>query len=115
MAIPLTIDAPENDLGEGFEVIGGRESVRQRVLQRLLLFRGEWFLDTRAGVPYFDEIFTRPANVSIATSLLTSEIRAVEGVEDVFDVTVEIPDAERKLVYSCSIRTEDGDTEVTFG
>lgn len=33
------------------------QSLAQRLRVKLLTFRGEWFLDTNEGIPYFESIF----------------------------------------------------------
>ena len=53
-------------------VATGLEDVRQRVVETLKLWRGEWFLDTTRGVPYADEIFRRPAVAGLISSAISS-------------------------------------------
>lgn len=56
------------------------ESVRQRVMTRLLLLLGEWFLDTSDGVPYLQEIMVKPANTDHARSIIAQRILDTEDV-----------------------------------
>lgn len=52
----------------------------QHVRSRLLMYRGEWFLDTNAGVPYLEEIFTKPVNLANIESIFKGIILNTEGV-----------------------------------
>lgn len=96
------------------EVVSEREDVRQRVIERLAFWRGEWFLDARQGVPYLTEIFTRPASADLAESVITAEIRSVEGVTDVTEVEVSIDTDTRRLSYAARVSTAYGTAEVTL-
>ena len=69
--------------GRAFALVTGRESIRQRIQQRLRFFLGVWALDTRLGVPWYRDIFIRPASVGLATATLSEAIRGVDGVESV--------------------------------
>lgn len=51
----------------------GAEAV-QHVRTRLLFYLEEWFLDTLAGMPYFQQIFTKPANLANIESIFKTKI-----------------------------------------
>ena len=82
-----TIAVDENgDLARGVVVLKGREAVGQNVKQRLLLLRGEWFLDITAGVPYYESVLGR-FNPEHTALLFREEILKVQ---DVTGATVEV-------------------------
>lgn len=56
------------------------EEVVQHVRSRLLFYLEEWFLDLRAGTPYFQQIFIKPVNLANVESILKSKILATPGV-----------------------------------
>lgn len=51
----------------------GAETV-QHVRTRLQFYLEEWFLDLDAGTPYFQQIFTKPANLANIESIFKSRI-----------------------------------------
>lgn len=57
------------------------EATAQAVKTRLLLLKGEWFLDTEAGVPYLQQIAVKPANLPLAEAIIKQTILETEGVE----------------------------------
>ena len=57
------------------------DQVIQSVRTRLLTYREEWFLDLTAGLPYFQEIFTKPANLVFTEAAIKREILDTVGVE----------------------------------
>ena len=92
----------------------GLEDVRQRVVETLKLWRGEWFLDTTRGVPYADEIFRRPAVAGLISSAISSRIRAVDGVTGVPSVTSTFNPATRVYSLRARVGTADVSFEVTI-
>lgn len=56
------------------------ERVRQNIRERLQFFLGEWFLDITGGVPWFQEIFVKPANPGLAEAEIK---KAILGTKDV--------------------------------
>lgn len=68
-----------------------KDYVAQRVRTRLQLFLGEWFLDISQGVPWFEEILVKPANIVTTQALIkntilnTPEVTGIESYSDSFD------------------------------
>ena len=93
-------------------VASGLEDVRQRVIERLLLWIEEWFLDVSRGVPYPAQIFRRPISAGLAAAVVTGEIRAVAGVTSVVDVVSSIDPDTRTFRYSARVVSEEGPFEV---
>jgi len=84
---------------EGAEVV-------QHVRSRLLFYLEEWFLDLEAGVPYFQEIFTKPANLANIESILKSKILRTPGVQRLTDFSMDYQGgSDRKLTVSFSAET----------
>ena len=72
------------------------EAVAQRIRIRLQTFRGEWFLNTRYGVPYFQRIFRKGASLDIVESILRRQISNIEGVESIAQLRVEVDPSVRR-------------------
>jgi hypothetical protein len=71
-------------LGQGLSnfFINSPSAVAQAIQTTLLLFQGEWFLDTTAGVPWFNQIvgFTPKPTYDL---LIKDAIRKVQGVKSI--------------------------------
>ena len=102
------------DSRSSLSVATGLEDVRQRVVETLKLWRGEWFLDTTRGVPYTDEIFRRPAVAGLISSAISSRIRAVDAVTGVPSVTSSFDPATRLYSLQARVSTAEGSFEVTI-
>ncbi len=86
------------------------ERVRQKILQRLRFFKRDWFLNINEGIPYKEEILTRPANAGLAASIFNKEILQEDGVTGIGKVSTKIID--RTLLYQATVQTIYGDIEV---
>lgn len=91
----------------------GAEDVRQRVIERLRYWRGEWYLASGEGVPYLQEVFSRPISAELAQTIVSDEIRSVEGVREVSGVRAEIDPETRRLAYAAQVETDFGAVSVT--
>lgn len=84
----------------------------QHVRTRLLFYRGEWFLNTEAGVPYFDQIFTKPVNLANIESILKTTILTTPGITKLLQFSMDYEGASnRRLSVSFSAETEYGDID----
>ena len=106
---PLSID------GHGDLVtVTGLEALRQKINQRLSLFKGSWFLDTTAGVPYFQEIIKKPVDPGLVASILNQEILKESEVLDIGEVEADFDPETRKFNYKATPKTIYGSIEVTI-
>lgn len=87
--VGLWLDGETHDLalddGASLRMAIGAEAVAQHIKQRLLMFEGEWFLDTSAGLPWLPKpgkfgIFDRPFPRGQADALVKSEVLDTPGV-----------------------------------
>lgn len=84
----------------------------QHVRSRLLFYLGEWFLDLQAGTPYFQEIFTKPANLANIESILKGRILNTPGVERLIEFSMDYEGSStRRLSVSFSAETTYGNIE----
>lgn len=95
----------------------GAETV-QHVRTRLLFFLEEWFLDLRAGTPYYQQIFTKPANLANIESILKARILNTPKVERLLEFSLNYEgESKRLLTVSFSAETSYGlidNTKVTI-
>lgn len=82
------------DVSGNLKMVSDVEAVAQLVRQHLEFYQGEWFLDTDAGVPWFQFIYVEPFDQLTAESLLKETILNVPGVTDIveFEVTIHVED-----------------------
>lgn len=84
----------------------------QKIRQRLKLFYGEWFLDVRRGVPYFENILGAH-DTTMVSAILTHEIQQEPEVKNVINVNTTFDGKTRCFRYQCTIITQEN-TELNF-
>lgn len=87
-------------------LIEGIEEIAQILRQRLRVFKGDWFLDTSEGIPYYEEILKKNPSPVTVDSLFKNEILNTPGVVELlsFELIIE----GRRLDLTFSARTEQG-------
>lgn len=103
------IDTSSLDL----KLVDKAEQVRQQLLIKLKLWRGEWFLDTEFGTPYLQQILGKQLTLSGALAALRKSILEVEGVRQILSFSYTFSNATRKLTVNFTADTPYGIVEVT--
>ena len=95
-------------------LVDGIDLIRQRIKQRLLTVKGEWFLDTTIGLPYFAELSQKGITESRTRSLFTAQIEGTEGVNKVTALDIQFDSRTREAVLYFTVDTTFGSVEITL-
>lgn len=87
------------------------EAVAQAVKTRLLLWRGEWFLNVEEGTAYLQGVIGKHDDIT-RDSVLRSRILGTEGVTKIVSYDSTIDRENRKLNLSVTIDTIYGETTI---
>lgn len=87
----------------------GDDAIRQQMMIRFRFALGEWFLDTRQGVPYFSEILIKNPNLTRVRGIFRQLILTTPGIESIESFSLGLDSAVRKLVLRFSARKSDGE------
>ena len=100
-----------------FVLVDGAEGIAQHIRGRLELFRGEWFLDTREGMPYFEEVFVKNPDLDVIRSIFRKAILETPGVASVIDANVTMDSAKRtaRVTFAALLDTNEIITSESFG
>jgi len=88
--------------------VSGIEALRQKILQKLRFFQGEWFLNINEGVPYFQQIFARPIDAGLAASIFNNEILEEEEVTGLKNVSANLDPITREFRYNAIVESVFG-------
>lgn len=69
----------------------------QKLRNQFKLFLGEWFLDSRIGVPYYAAAIGVKPNIAILEQLFGNVIRKTRGVKALNNLTITFDRAHRAL------------------
>lgn len=99
------IDLSTNQL----ELVTGTDAIAQHLLIRLRFFVGEYFLDTRQGIPYFEQILIKNPSLIVVRAIFREAILETPGVVALTQFSLFPNSATRnlRLVFSCTVTTQD--------
>ena len=80
------------------------ESLPQRVRQRILTFKGEWFLDESIGMSYFDDIFIKDYDLSRIEALYINELQRIDGVGEILSLEISVDTKKRELSVTTQLK-----------
>ena len=111
MAYDIALNIASNDLvikNNDLILIDNAERVAQQVLITLRFWLGEWFLDTRQGVPYFEYVLVKNPNTNHIRQILAEKIQSVEGVNSIVSLDFDFRRITRELYVNFEIDTDYG-------
>jgi hypothetical protein len=119
LRLTSTVDADNPVEGDfhlvngSYEVIGDtaetfKDAVAQKIQNRLLFFKGEYFLDQREGTPWFESILVKSPDLGAIRSILRDVIAGTDGVAGVERVELDFNRSARTLAISFAAQLTDG-------
>lgn len=110
---------PEGDLALGddgdFVFIDGSRLVLQTILARFRFFLGEWFLDTREGVPYYRDVLIKNPDRGVVRSVFLQVLESTPGVLGVLTFDIVFDERARTISFAFEVQATDGVVTVTPG
>lgn len=79
------------------------EIVEQRIRQALLTFRGEWFLNTELGLPYYENILAEKNSLQAIKAIFVDAIGKVEGVKELTKFEIKYDNDSRALAINFNL------------
>lgn len=104
----LALDPETWDLALPPHILRGEDAVIQRIRVRFRFFRSEWFLDTRQGIPYREQILIKNPNPVVISFIFRRVLVSTPGVASVTSFTATIDNEARRLVATFDAKLVDG-------
>lgn len=104
----LELDLATNDIKLPIRIIRGPEAVAQRVRVRFRWFLGEWFLDTRQGVPYYRDILVKNPDRILISFIFRQVLLTTPGVKSVISFRASLDSKARELSVDFEAMLLDG-------
>lgn len=102
---------PDHDLAienDDLVLIAGLDAIAQDLRCRLQFFLGEWFLDQRIGIPYFQQILGAKPRIPVVKEIFRKAIMSTPGVLGLNDLSVVYEGTGRSISVSFKARTDVG-------
>jgi len=115
-AASLLFDPATNDVHfSSLQIVKGDDATAQKLRQRLRFFLGEWFLDTRLGIPYLKEqggiIFgVKGPNIPAIESVFRRAILSVPQIFKIQSLALTIDSTKRSGKLDFVAILDDGRT-----
>lgn len=102
----------ENDLaldkGQLVLVTDVAEEAAIVLRNRFRFVKGEYFLDVRQGVPYFDVVFVKNPDVLLVRQVFRDVILSVQGIKKIIDLRTSLDAKTRKLSFFFRAQADNG-------
>lgn len=111
MPYDLAMDMTSGDLvlREGdILLIDNAERVAQQILITLRFWLGEWFLNTKDGVPYLEYVLVKSPNLLHIRQIFTEAMEKVDGVKRVEEMNLAFDVKNRSLRVDYEASTDYG-------
>lgn len=95
-------------------VVRGKDAIAQAVYLRLSFFQGEWFLDSQAGIPWFEKALVKGPRLALVRSTVRKELLSVQGVNDVLQLDLDLSAQTRTLSITFRVSTDLGEIQGTI-
>lgn len=116
LAVTTATDTDNPVLGDFYVGSDGKEKlitnladqVAQRLYVRFEFFRGEWFLDLRLGLPYFDQILIKGQDDQVMRSFFSQTISQDPGVASIKSLSIDTERGTRVATVTFVAQLIDG-------
>jgi hypothetical protein len=86
----------------------------QKLNIRLSWIKGEWYLDTRIGVPYYEKIWIKNPNRIVIQNLFAETALTIDGIVEVVRMDLDLVGSTRRLnVTNFQVRSDGLETPLT--
>ena len=99
--------------GSANYLVDSSEAVAQACLTALKLFQGEWFLNTQAGMPWYQSVLGKYSQASYDAAIQTA-IKGVQGVARIMSYSSALSIRTRLLMVNVTILTIYSQVPITF-
>ena len=90
-------------------VADGLDAIAQDVSTRLRMFLGEWFLDTRMGIPFYQRILVKNPSMPDVIAILTKVVKDTAGILSITKgLSYAYNGSDRSLTVSFNANTTSG-------
>ncbi len=104
-----------NISGGDLTLVSDGPAILQALIIALEFFKGEWFLDEEAGLPYFQDVLVKNPDPNVLQSVFRTAILDVPGVLAINELTLLFDTAARTFAVTFRVSTDFGELVSTVG
>jgi len=95
------------------QLVSGLDALAQRLLVRLRTFKGEWYVDGRWGVPFYQGVLLKGALKSKLESIFRKAILDTPGVKSLTKFALDYDTQTRELSIEFEAQADEGTVAVS--
>ncbi len=95
-------------------LLTGTDAITQHLRVRLRFFLGEWFIDQRIGIPFYESVLVKQPNLDVIRSIFREAIAETPGVLQIPRLDLSFDSVNRKLTIDTTIIVDGTDTPLSF-
>ena len=84
------------------------ECLALKIRQRYRMLLGEWFLDTRQGIPYLQLVLVKNPNLGVVQGVLRKVLEVTEGVKAIDEFDLQYDADARTAAFTFKVTTTAG-------
>lgn len=108
--IGLGIDFDTGDIyfeDRNLVMVEDARAVQEHAVERVKTFEGEWFLDTTAGLPWWQRILGQKFDEELAEAIVKAEVYGTKGVTEITSFSVDFSRTARIInIHDITVSTE---------
>ena len=113
--IALNQETHDIDIQNGrLSILRDSDATSQRIAIRLKFFLGEWILDQRLGLPYYESILVKNPDLTLIGGYFREAILTTPGVQELVKFDLVLDNASRTLMVVFSYRKEGSDAVIDY-
>jgi len=89
-------------------LVDALEAIAQQLRIRLQFFRGDWFLDRRQGMPYFEQVFIKNPSRALLETIFRRAILDTPNVESLDSFVLNLDRSTRRTTIDFVAVTDAG-------
>lgn len=90
-------------------IVRGSDAIVQQLNIRFDFGLGEWFLDKRLGIPFFEEILIKNPDLNRARAIFRQVIVTTPGIDSVLTFSLNFDAGERRMTIDFTAKKTDGE------
>lgn len=109
----LALDPATGDIdltAQKLHLVDGDDAIVQHVALRLRMFRGEWFLDSTVGMPYYERVLVKNPDLVAVRSAFRQAIASTPGIASIDKFDLALDSTIRKLTVTFTATKQEGGT-----
>lgn len=113
MTLIRIIPAGDIEIEDGApKIIEGAQAVRQKLSVKFKFWLGEWFANTKEGIPYRRDVFIANPNLDVIAQVFIRVLRSEREVAQIHRFDLDFDRTERLLTFNFTVSLVSGETIV---